>query len=151
MRSGDALRRDTLRMAESAAYNGEKRRPPRITDDEVAAVLDARGQDAARIDRGVPKGAREDLAAKEEAEIAILGRVPAGAAVRGRDLRRSSPRPSPPPGATSARTWARSWAGCPRRRAAAPMASDVSELVGQALAGRRPRRARHAGPTDSSR
>ena len=39
MRSGDALRRDTLRMAESAIYNAEKRDRRTYSDDEVAAVI----------------------------------------------------------------------------------------------------------------
>ena len=43
-----------------------------LTDDEFLDVLDARGQDPSRIGRGVPRGGREDLADKEEAEIAIL-------------------------------------------------------------------------------
>src|SRR4029450_7445540 len=39
MRSGEALRRDTLRMAESALYNAEKRDRRDYSDDEVAAVV----------------------------------------------------------------------------------------------------------------
>ena len=39
MRSGDALRRDVLRMASSAAYNVEKRNQRPLTDDEFLAVL----------------------------------------------------------------------------------------------------------------
>ena len=39
MRGGDALRRDTLRMAVSAAYNVEKRNQRPLTDDEFLAVL----------------------------------------------------------------------------------------------------------------
>jgi uncharacterized protein YqeY len=39
MRSGDALRRDVLRMAANAAYNAEKRNQKPLTDDEFLAVL----------------------------------------------------------------------------------------------------------------
>src|SRR6185295_11759362 len=39
MRGGDALRRDTLRMATSAAYNVEKRNGHPLTEDELLAVL----------------------------------------------------------------------------------------------------------------
>jgi uncharacterized protein YqeY len=39
MRGGDALRRDVLRMASSAAYNVEKREGHQLTDDELVAVL----------------------------------------------------------------------------------------------------------------
>ena len=73
MRGGDALRRDVLRMVASAAYNVEKKQGRPLTDDEYLAVLQPRGQDAPRVGRGIPAGGREDLAAKEEAEIAILG------------------------------------------------------------------------------
>jgi hypothetical protein len=72
MRSGDALRRDTLRMAESAIYNAEKRDRRTFTDDEVAAVLAREVKTRRESVEAFRKGAREDLAAKEEAEIAIL-------------------------------------------------------------------------------
>src|SRR4029079_8678071 len=39
MRSGDALRRDVLRMAQYAVYLIEKRDRRELSDDEVAAVL----------------------------------------------------------------------------------------------------------------
>jgi uncharacterized protein YqeY len=72
MRSGDALRRDTLRMAESAIYNAEKRDRRTYTDDEVAGVLAREVKTRRESIEAFRKGAREDLAAKEEAEIAIL-------------------------------------------------------------------------------
>lgn len=72
MRSGDALRRDTLRMAESAIYNGEKRDRRSYSDDEVAAVLAREVKTRRESVEAFRKGGREDLAAKEEAEIAIL-------------------------------------------------------------------------------
>jgi uncharacterized protein YqeY len=72
MRSGDALRRDTLRMAESAIYNAEKRDRRTYTDDEVAGVLAREVKTRRESVEAFRKGAREDLAAKEEAEIAIL-------------------------------------------------------------------------------
>ena len=72
MRSGDSLRRDTLRMAESAVYNGEKRDRRTYTDDEVAGVLAREVKTRRESVEAFRKGGREDLAAKEEAEIAIL-------------------------------------------------------------------------------
>jgi uncharacterized protein YqeY len=72
MRSGDALRRDTLRMAESAIYNAEKRDRRAYSDDEVAAVLAREVKTRRESIEAFRKGSREDLAAKEEAEIAIL-------------------------------------------------------------------------------
>ena len=72
MRSGEALRRDTLRMAESAIYNAEKRDRRTYTDDEVGAVLAREVKTRRESVNACRKGGREDLAAKEEAEIAIL-------------------------------------------------------------------------------
>ena len=72
MRSGDALRRDTLRMAESAIYNGEKRDRRAYANDEVAGVLAREVKTRRESVEAFRKGGREDLAAKEEAEIAIL-------------------------------------------------------------------------------
>jgi len=72
MRSGDALRRDTLRMAESAIYNAEKRDRRTYSDDEVAAVLGREVKTRRESVDAFRNGGREDLASKEEAEIAIL-------------------------------------------------------------------------------
>ena len=72
MRSGDALRRDTLRMAESAIYNAEKRDKRTLADDEVAALLAREVKTRRESVAAFRGGGREDLAAKEEAEIAIL-------------------------------------------------------------------------------
>jgi uncharacterized protein YqeY len=72
MRSGEALRRDTLRMAESAIYNAEKRDRREYGDDEVAGVLAKEVKTRRESVEAFRKGGREDLAAKEEAEIAIL-------------------------------------------------------------------------------
>ena len=72
MRSGDALRRDTLRMAENAIYNAEKRDRRGYGDDEVAGLLAREVKTRRESIDAFRKGDREDLAAKEEAEIAIL-------------------------------------------------------------------------------
>ena len=72
MRSGDALRRDTLRMAESAIYNAEKRERRTYSDDKVAAVLAREVKTRRESVEAFRKGGREDLASKEAAEIAIL-------------------------------------------------------------------------------
>jgi uncharacterized protein YqeY len=72
MRSGEALRRDTLRMAESAIYNAEKRDRRTYSDDEVAGVLAREVKTRRESVEAFRKGGREDLASKEEAEIAIL-------------------------------------------------------------------------------
>ena len=72
MRSGEALRRDTLRMAESAIYNAEKRDRREYGDDEVAGLLAKEVKTRRESVEAFRKGGREDLAAKEESEIAIL-------------------------------------------------------------------------------
>jgi len=72
MRGGDTLRRDVLRMASSAAYSVEKRNQKPLTDDEFLAVL-AKEVKTRRESVEAFRGAgREDLAGKEEAEIAVL-------------------------------------------------------------------------------
>jgi len=72
MRSGDALRRDTLRMAENAIYNAEKRDRRTYSDDEVAAVIAREVKTRRESVEAFRAGHREDLATKEEAEIGIL-------------------------------------------------------------------------------
>ena len=73
MRSGDSLRRDTLRMAESAIYNAEKRDRRTYADDDVAAIIAREVKTRRESVEAFRKGGREELAAKEESEIAILG------------------------------------------------------------------------------
>jgi hypothetical protein len=72
MRSGDALRRDVLRMVANAAYNLEKKQQQPLTEDEVVAVLTREVKTRRESVEAYRGGGREDLAAKEEAEIAIL-------------------------------------------------------------------------------
>ena len=72
MRGGDALRRDVLRMAANAAYNVEKRNQRPLTEDEYLAVLTREVKTRRESVEAYTKGGREDLAAKEQAEIDIL-------------------------------------------------------------------------------
>ena len=72
MRSGDALRRDVLRMVQNTAYNLEKSKKTTLTDDELLAVLTREVKTRRESIDAFRNGGREDLAAKEEAEIAIL-------------------------------------------------------------------------------
>ena len=72
MRSGDALRRDVLRLAQNAAYNLEKRNQKPLTEDEFLAILGREVKTRRESVEAFRGGGREDLAAKEEAEIAIL-------------------------------------------------------------------------------
>ena len=78
MRGGDALRRDVLRMAANAAYNVEKRNQKPLTEDEFLAVLTREVKTRRESVDAYRKAGREDLAAKEQSEIAILeGYLPA--------------------------------------------------------------------------
>jgi uncharacterized protein YqeY len=72
MRARDELRRETLRMALSAAQNAEKaaRRP--LTDDEMLSVFSRDVKSRRESIEAYEKAGREDLAAKERAEAAIL-------------------------------------------------------------------------------
>jgi uncharacterized protein YqeY len=72
MRAGDALRRDVLRMVSSAAYNVEKREGRPLTDDEYLAVLSREVKTRRESVEAFRAGRREDLASREEAEIAII-------------------------------------------------------------------------------
>jgi uncharacterized protein YqeY len=73
MRSGDALRRDVLRMTQNAVYTVEKRDRRELGDDDVTAILTREVKTRRESVEAFRKGAREDLTAKEEAEIAIMG------------------------------------------------------------------------------
>lgn len=66
------MRRDTLRMAENAIYNAEKRDRRTYDDDEVAAVIAREVKTRRESVEAFRGGGREDLATKEEAEIEIL-------------------------------------------------------------------------------
>ncbi len=72
MRSGDVLRRDTLRMAENAIYNAEKRDRRAYSEDEITAIVAREVKTRRESVEAFQKGNRPDLVAKEEAEIAIL-------------------------------------------------------------------------------
>jgi len=72
MRSGEVLRRDTLRLVRNAAYNLEKRNQRPLSEDELLAVLAREVKTRRESVEAFRNGGREDLATKEEAEIAIL-------------------------------------------------------------------------------
>ncbi len=72
MRSGDALRRDVLRMAQNAIYTIEKAKRVTLSEDEVLGVIVREVKTRRESVDAFRGGGREDLASKEEAEIAIL-------------------------------------------------------------------------------
>ncbi len=72
MRSGDTLRRDVLRMVQNAVYNADKAKHTTMSDDEIVGVITREVKTRRESIEAFRKGGREDLVAKEEAEIAIL-------------------------------------------------------------------------------
>jgi len=72
MRSGDALRRDVLRMASNAVYMVEKRAGAPIGVDEELQVLSREVKTRRESVDAYRAAGRNDLADKEQAEIGIL-------------------------------------------------------------------------------
>jgi uncharacterized protein YqeY len=72
MRSRDSLRRDVLRMTQNAVYLVEKRDRRELGDDDIAGIVAKEVKTRRESVEAFRKGGREDLATKEEAEIAIL-------------------------------------------------------------------------------
>lgn len=72
MRSGDAFRRDTLRLAWNAVYGAEKRERRQLGDAEVASVLAREVKTRRESADAFRAGGREDLAGPEEAAIEIV-------------------------------------------------------------------------------
>ena len=133
MRSGDSLRRDVLRMASNSMYMVEKRQGKPLTEDEELQVLSREVKTRRESVEAYRGAGREDLAAKEEAEIAILSEFlpqPLNEA----ELHALVAEGISATGATSARDLGKvmGWLA-PRTRGRAD-GKQVSQLVAQALA-----------------
>jgi uncharacterized protein len=140
MRGGDTLRRDVLRMAASAAYNVEKRNRRPLTEDEFLAVLSHEVKTRRESVEAFRGGGREDLATKEEREIAILTEYlpqPLTEAEVGLLVHQAIEAT----GATSARDMGKVMGWLTARTRGRADGKRVSQLVAQALAG-----ADHPGP-----
>jgi uncharacterized protein YqeY len=72
IRERDELRRDTLRMVVSAAYNAQKQAGRELTDDEVVTVLTREVKTRKESVEAFTAGGRAEAAAKEQAEIGII-------------------------------------------------------------------------------
>jgi uncharacterized protein YqeY len=133
MRSGDALRRDTLRLVVSAAYNLEKSNLRPLTEDEFLGVLARQVKTRRESVEAFRGGGREDLATKEEAEIAIIAPY-LPQALSDDEIRALVTEAVTATGAASARDMGKvmGWL-LPRTRDRAD-GKRVSELVAQALA-----------------
>ena len=135
MKSGDALRRDTLRMAVAALYNAEKaaRRP--LSDEETVGILAREVKTRRESIEAYERAGREELAAKERAEVEIVGRF-LPAALTEEELRTIVLDAIEESGATSARDMGRVMGiVAPRIRGRAD-GKAASALVAQELARR---------------
>ncbi len=133
MRSGDALRRDVLRMAINALYMVEKREGRPLTQDEETQVLSREVKTRRESVEAYQAAGRTDLADKELAEIAILSEF-LPAALSDDELRALVAEGISATGASSPRELGKvmGWLA-PRTRGRAD-GKRVSELVAQGLA-----------------
>jgi len=72
MRSADSARKGTLRMLTAAVHNAEIDARTELDDDAVIGVIQKQAKQRRESILQFRDGNREDLAAKEEAELAIL-------------------------------------------------------------------------------
>jgi uncharacterized protein YqeY len=135
MRSGDVLRRDVLRMATSAAYNLEKKERRPLSEDELVAVLAREVKTRRESVEAFRSGGREDLAAKEEAEIAILQQFLPQALTED-ELRALVDEAIAATGAANARDLGKVMGWLASRTRGRADGKRTSELVAQALAAR---------------
>lgn len=133
MRSGDALRRDVLRMASNALYTVEKRQGKPLSADEELQILSREVKTRRESIEAFRRGGRDDLVAKEEAEIAILsGFLPQ--ALSEDEVVALVDEAIAATGAASARDLGRVMGWLAARTRGRADGKRVSELVAQALA-----------------
>ncbi len=73
MRSGDEVRRSTLRMLLAAIVNAEKEPgASELTDEDILAIIRRQVKQRRDSIEQYKKGGRSDLVAQEEAELAVL-------------------------------------------------------------------------------
>jgi uncharacterized protein YqeY len=78
LKSGDTVRRDTLRLLISSVNNAEMAKQAPLTDADILGVIAKEVKRRQESIDAFKKGNRPDLVAKEEAEMAILqGYLPA--------------------------------------------------------------------------
>ena len=133
MRSREALRLDVLRLVNNAIYNVEKAKRITLSEDDILGVVSREVKTRRESVEAFRKGGREDLASKEEAEIAILAEYLPQALTED-ELRALVDEAVAATGATSARDLGKvmGWLS-PRTRGRAD-GKVASGLVAQALA-----------------
>jgi uncharacterized protein YqeY len=133
MREGDDLRRDTLRMAISAAYNQEKTAKRPLTDDEAIGVLAREVKTRRESIEAYEKAGRTDLADRERRESAILSAY-LPAALSEDELRAMVTDAIAQTGASSARDLGRVMGALSPRTKGRADGKVVSAMVAQELA-----------------
>jgi hypothetical protein len=68
----DAIKRDTLRFALAAIHNEEVAKRRDLTDEELTSVLGKQAKMRRESIEAFAKGGRDELVAKEEAELRVL-------------------------------------------------------------------------------
>jgi uncharacterized protein len=135
IRAHDDLRRDTLRMVISAAYNESKKARRDLSDDEVVQILTREVKTRNESVDAFTNAGRSDAAAKEQSEIEII-RTYLPAQLDAADLERLVREAVDESGATSAREMGKVMAVLmPRVRGRAD-GKHVSALVNAELAKR---------------
>jgi uncharacterized protein YqeY len=135
IRAHDDLRRDTLRMVISAAYNESKKARRDLSDDEVVQILTREVKTRNESVDAFTNAGRSDAAAKEQSEIEII-RTYLPAQLDSADLERLVREAVDESGATSAREMGKVMAVLmPRVRGRAD-GKQVSALVNAELAKR---------------
>ena len=134
MRSGAVLRRDVLRLVANALYLAEKAQRRPLSEDEALAVVTREAKMRRESIDAFQAGGREDLVAREAAELAIIGEY-LPAALSEDELRALVGEAIATTGAASPRDLGRvmGWLA-PRTRGRAD-GRHVSELVARALTG----------------
>jgi uncharacterized protein YqeY len=133
MRSGDALRRDTLRLAENAIYNTEKSQQRMLSDQDVLGILAREVKTRRESIEAFRNGGRPDLADKEQAEIEVLqGFLPAQ--LGDDELRALVEQGVAATGASSARDLGKVMGWLSPRTKGRADGRRVAELVAQSLA-----------------
>ncbi|MGQ9666274.1 MAG: GatB/YqeY domain-containing protein [Anaerolineae bacterium] len=72
MRAGDALRKETLRFLRAAIKSAQIDKRAPLTEEEIWEIIKRQVKQRRESIEQFRKGNREDLAAKEEAELAII-------------------------------------------------------------------------------
>jgi uncharacterized protein len=135
IRAHDDLRRDTLRMVISAAYNESKKARRDLTDDEVTQVLTREVKTRNESVEAFSAAGRDEAAQKERAEIEII-RAYLPEQLEPAELERLVREAVDESGATSARDMGKVMAVLmPKVRGRAD-GKQVSALVNAELAGR---------------